>query len=137
MKLRKKSCGRCQGKKSHTYNNLSTSICQNWIHINGLFLFYISAAVKLQRVATADGVDHESQQVVYDEKMYVIETDCENIIICYLILFPNIFSQADEDSMVYSAPTFTCRKTSEAERRDAKTEEEESIYTAVKACGLK
>lgn len=66
--------------------------------------------------------------------MYVLQSDPENII-CYLILFPNIFSQADEDSVVYSAPTFTCRKTGEAERRDAKTEEGESIYTTVKLVG--
>ncbi|XP_051275438.1 contactin-1-like isoform X2 [Dicentrarchus labrax] len=44
--------------------------------------------------------------------------------------------QIDEDSLVYSAPTFTSRKSRKAERRDAKTEEEESIYTDVRTCGL-
>ncbi|XP_059201643.1 uncharacterized protein LOC131981387 [Centropristis striata] len=42
----------------------------------------------------------------------------------------------DEDSLVYSAPTFTSRKTSKGGTRDAKTDEEESIYTDVRACGL-
>lgn len=38
--------------------------------------------------------------------------------------------------MVYSAPLFTSRKASQAGRRDAKTSEEESIYTDVRALGL-
>lgn len=53
--------------------------------------------------------------------------DCVNIIIYCLL----IFSQADEDSVVYSAPTFTRRKSCKAERMDAETEV--AIYTAVRA----
>lgn len=34
--------------------------------------------------------------------------------------------------MVYSAPTFTCRKSCKAEGMDAKTEVEDPIYTAVR-----
>ncbi|XP_026213015.1 uncharacterized protein LOC113160153 isoform X2 [Anabas testudineus] len=44
--------------------------------------------------------------------------------------------QTDEDSLVYSAPLFTSRKASQAERRDAKTSEEESIYTDVRTLDL-
>ncbi|XP_059201708.1 uncharacterized protein LOC131981455 [Centropristis striata] len=44
--------------------------------------------------------------------------------------------QTDEDSLVYSAPTFTSRKTSKGGTRDAKTDEEESIYSHVRARGL-
>lgn len=55
--------------------------------------------------------------------------DCVNIIIYCLL----IFSQADEDSVVYSAPTFTRRKSCKAERMDAETEVEVAIYTAVRA----
>ncbi|XP_070769853.1 uncharacterized protein [Enoplosus armatus] len=44
--------------------------------------------------------------------------------------------QKDEDSLVYSAPTFTGKKSGRLERRDAKTEEEESIYTDVRTLGL-
>ncbi|XP_022616125.1 uncharacterized protein LOC111232759 isoform X2 [Seriola dumerili] len=46
--------------------------------------------------------------------------------------------QTDEDSLVYSAPTFTSRqaRASKAGTRDTKTAEEESIYTDVRALGL-
>ncbi|XP_045885951.1 uncharacterized protein LOC123957300 [Micropterus dolomieu] len=44
--------------------------------------------------------------------------------------------KTDEDSLVYSAPTFAGRKSGRSERRDAKTEEEESIYTDVRTLGL-
>ncbi|XP_029297976.1 uncharacterized protein LOC115014955 isoform X2 [Cottoperca gobio] len=44
--------------------------------------------------------------------------------------------QTDEDSLIYSAPTFTGRKANKAATRDAKTEEEESIYTDVRALRL-
>ncbi|KAF3694131.1 hypothetical protein EXN66_Car009807 [Channa argus] len=41
--------------------------------------------------------------------------------------------QTDEESLVYSAPNFTRRKSSKAERKDPKPSEEESIYTTVRA----
>ncbi|XP_050928471.1 uncharacterized protein LOC108895097 isoform X3 [Lates calcarifer] len=44
--------------------------------------------------------------------------------------------QTDEDSLVYSAPTFTSRKASKTVTRDTKTTEEESIYTDVRTLGL-
>ncbi|XP_037636169.1 signal-regulatory protein beta-2-like isoform X2 [Sebastes umbrosus] len=44
--------------------------------------------------------------------------------------------QTDEDSLVYSAPTFTGRKTSKGGIKGAKAEEEESIYTDVRTLGL-
>ncbi|XP_041653960.1 uncharacterized protein LOC121516647 isoform X2 [Cheilinus undulatus] len=39
--------------------------------------------------------------------------------------------QADEDSLIYSAPTFTKRKTVKAETKDVKSEEKESVYAHV------
>ncbi|XP_070818296.1 uncharacterized protein [Chaetodon trifascialis] len=44
--------------------------------------------------------------------------------------------KTDEESLVYSTPTFSSRKSGKAETRDAKPEEEESIYTEVKALAL-
>ncbi|XP_076595872.1 uncharacterized protein LOC143326210 [Chaetodon auriga] len=44
--------------------------------------------------------------------------------------------QTNEESLVYSTPTFSSRKSGKAETRDAKPEEEESIYTEVKALAL-
>ncbi|XP_044061706.1 uncharacterized protein LOC122880526 isoform X2 [Siniperca chuatsi] len=40
--------------------------------------------------------------------------------------------QRDENSLVYSAPTFTKRKTGKAERRNVKTAEGETVYTDVR-----
>ncbi|XP_040903675.1 uncharacterized protein LOC121188155 [Toxotes jaculatrix] len=39
----------------------------------------------------------------------------------------------DEDSLVYSAPTFTSRKAGKAERRSTRTAEGETVYTDVRA----
>ncbi|XP_040903676.1 signal-regulatory protein beta-2-like [Toxotes jaculatrix] len=39
----------------------------------------------------------------------------------------------DEDSLVYSAPTFTSRKAGKAERRNTRTAEGETVYTDVRA----
>lgn len=44
-----------------------------------------------------------------------------------------MFPQIAEYSVIYSAPNFTSRKTSKAERRGTKTSEEESVYTEVRA----
>ncbi|XP_078025598.1 uncharacterized protein LOC144463831 [Epinephelus lanceolatus] len=44
--------------------------------------------------------------------------------------------QTDEDSLVYSAPIFTRRQASKEGTRDGKPEEEESIYTDVRALEL-
>ncbi|KAL7395721.1 hypothetical protein ABVT39_021943 [Epinephelus coioides] len=44
--------------------------------------------------------------------------------------------QTDEDSLVYSAPIFTRRQASKGGTRDGKPEEEESIYTDVRALEL-
>ncbi|XP_055368530.1 uncharacterized protein LOC114864459 isoform X1 [Betta splendens] len=44
--------------------------------------------------------------------------------------------QTVEDSLVYSTPVFTSKKSSKAERRGAKPLEEESTYTNVRALGL-
>uniref|UniRef100_A0A8D0ATD4 Ig-like domain-containing protein n=1 Tax=Sander lucioperca TaxID=283035 RepID=A0A8D0ATD4_SANLU len=54
---------------------------------------------------------------------------------CIVFIFFLKFSQTDED-LVYSAPIFTSRKASKGGTRDAKTEEEESIYSDVRAQGL-
>uniref|UniRef100_A0A3B4TDL6 Uncharacterized LOC111232759 n=1 Tax=Seriola dumerili TaxID=41447 RepID=A0A3B4TDL6_SERDU len=56
-----------------------------------------------------------------------------NICVCLMMV---LFT--DEDSLVYSAPTFTSRqaRASKAGTRDTKTAEEESIYTDVRALGL-
>ena len=43
------------------------------------------------------------------------------------------FSQHAEDSLVYSAPTFSKKKTGKRERRDVKAAEEEIIYSRVRA----
>ncbi|XP_036932362.1 uncharacterized protein LOC119007092 isoform X7 [Acanthopagrus latus] len=67
-----------------------------------------TAAVALQTNPAAASVDHQSQQT-------------------------------SDDSLVYSAPTFSGRKSSRADRREAKAaeeEEEECIYTNVKAVEL-
>nr|XP_029131790.1 uncharacterized protein LOC109976785 isoform X1 [Labrus bergylta]XP_029138470.1 uncharacterized protein LOC110004062 isoform X1 [Labrus bergylta] len=40
--------------------------------------------------------------------------------------------QVDEDSLIYSAPTFTSRKSGRARTRDVQTEEKESIYAHVR-----
>ncbi|XP_078116310.1 uncharacterized protein LOC144524139 [Sander vitreus] len=45
-------------------------------------------------------------------------------------------SQQTDEDLVYSAPMFTSRKASKGGTRDAKTEEEESIYSDVRALGL-
>ncbi|XP_035857096.1 signal-regulatory protein beta-2-like isoform X3 [Sander lucioperca] len=45
-------------------------------------------------------------------------------------------SQQTDEDLVYSAPIFTSRKASKGGTRDAKTEEEESIYSDVRAQGL-
>lgn len=50
---------------------------------------------------------------------------------CFLL----IYSQTDEDSLVYPAPRFTRRKSCNADRRDPKTEEDECIYTDVRDIG--
>ncbi|XP_040903637.1 uncharacterized protein LOC121188129 [Toxotes jaculatrix] len=39
----------------------------------------------------------------------------------------------DEDSLIYSAPTFTSRKAGKAERRNTRTAEGETVYTDVRA----
>lgn len=44
----------------------------------------------------------------------------------------HMFSQTEEDLLIYSAPTFTDRKSIKVETRDAKTDEEEAIYTNVR-----
>lgn len=67
-KLKTNSCGCCKGKKSHSYNNPSNSIWQNWIHVNAVFSFYNTAAVALQRTAATVSVDHQIQQVRYIKK---------------------------------------------------------------------
>ncbi|XP_027132449.1 uncharacterized protein LOC109140768 [Larimichthys crocea] len=43
--------------------------------------------------------------------------------------------QRDEDHLTYAAPTFTKRKAGKAERRNIKTEEEETIYSGVRTFG--
>ncbi|XP_039669688.1 uncharacterized protein LOC120566986 [Perca fluviatilis] len=45
-------------------------------------------------------------------------------------------SQQTDEDLVYSAPIFTSRKASKGGTRDAKTEEEESVYSDVRALGL-
>ncbi|XP_041800497.1 uncharacterized protein LOC121611854 isoform X2 [Chelmon rostratus] len=93
------------------------------------------AAVALATDAAT--VDHQSQQVIYIQKrcsrgsyQLVFLSNCVNVVICRLITFLCIFPQTDEDSLVYSAPTFSGRK---AKTRDAKLEKEESIYADVRA----
>ncbi|KAF7660984.1 hypothetical protein LDENG_00271110 [Lucifuga dentata] len=44
--------------------------------------------------------------------------------------------QRDEDSLVYSAPTFTKRKADRGARTDAKAEVEDSVYSGVRISGL-
>lgn len=58
-------------------------------------------------------------------------------VICRLVTFLCIFSQTSDDTLVYSAPTFSGRKSGRADRMEAKAEEEEQcIYSNVKALEL-
>lgn len=98
------------------------------------FLFYETAAVALLTNPAADGVDHQSQQVRYEEKRCSQEV-ISMFVIASLVTFLCMFSQTSDDALVYSAPTF--RKSGRADRKEANAEEkEECIYTNVKALEL-
>lgn len=65
-KLKRNSCGCCNGKQIHSCINPSKSFCQNWIPLNAVFLFYDTAAVVLQiNAATANASDQQSQKVMF------------------------------------------------------------------------
>ena len=99
---------------------------------------YDTAAVALQTNLAAASVDHQSQQVRYEEKRCSQEV-ISLLVISHLVTCLYMFSQTSDDSLVYSAPTFSGRKSSRADRREAKAaeeEEEECIYTNVKAVEL-
>lgn len=53
------------------------------------------------------------------------------------LVFVCLPPQAEDDSLVYSAPDFTQRKSGETARKKEETEEEECYYTDVRALGLK
>lgn len=53
------------------------------------------------------------------------------------LVFVSLPPQAEEDSLVYSVPDFTQRKSGETARKKEETEEEECYYSEVRPLGLK
>uniref|UniRef100_A0A667WP10 Ig-like domain-containing protein n=1 Tax=Myripristis murdjan TaxID=586833 RepID=A0A667WP10_9TELE len=64
------------------------------------------------------------------KSMHFIKTN-----MCHFLTFCKLFPQRDEDSLVYSAPSFTKREAGNSQMRDVKTAEGETIYADVRAFG--
>uniref|UniRef100_A0A7N8XAS9 Uncharacterized LOC113144082 n=1 Tax=Mastacembelus armatus TaxID=205130 RepID=A0A7N8XAS9_9TELE len=127
------SAATCGEKLFGNRSKLNTDVntCSSHLQKDNTILFLLCAALAISLIVIAF--------LLYSiEKLKKKSCGCSNDVV---VLQTNATvtgnqesKQTDEESLVYSAPNF--RKTSKAERKDAKRSEEESIYTDVRVGGL-
>ncbi|KAK2848680.1 hypothetical protein Q5P01_008514 [Channa striata] len=103
-------------------------------------LIYSAPSFTREKAAKRERGNGKRTETVYTIKLQTKSCGCCN---ASVLLQTNATAsmiqesqQTDEDSLVYSAPTFNRRKSSKAERKNARPSEDESIYTDVRAVAL-